>query len=221
MTNHTEHPGATPSPAWVRALRAIGLTIMWFVLALMTLWAIAALYVDFRMAALRIPLTVIYALAIVAILIKVRPKVWAAALCLVGFCIVLAWWLSLKPSNEGDWQPDAARTASVEINGDRVTIHNLRNCDYITKTDYSNCWSDRVVYLSQLRYADLFFTTWGPKYIGHPIRQLSVRGQRPHRVLDRGALQGRSGLLGDSGILPAVRAGLHHGRRARRDSLAH
>jgi hypothetical protein len=169
MTNHTEHPGTTPSPAWLRALRALGLTILWFVLTLMTLWAIAALYVDFRIAALRIPLTVIYALAIVAVLIKVRPKVWAAALCFVGFCIVLAWWLSLKPSNEGDWQPDAARTASVEINGDRVTIHNLRNCDYITKTDYTNCWSDRVVYLSQLRYADLFFTTWGPKYIGHPI----------------------------------------------------
>ena len=55
------------------------------------------------------------------------------------------------------------------INGDQVTIHNLRNCDYITKTDYTNCWSDRTVYLSQLRYADLFFTTWGPKYIGHPI----------------------------------------------------
>ena len=114
-------------------------------------------------------MTVIYVLAILAILIKVKPQLWAAALCFAGFCIVLTWWFSLKPSNDGDWQADAARTAWVEINGDRVTIHNLRNCDYITKTDYSNCWSDRTVYLSQLRYADLFFTTWGPKYIGHPI----------------------------------------------------
>ena len=169
MTNTTERLRATTSPGWVRALRVLGLTFMWLVLALMTLWAIAALYVDFRIAALRIPLTVIYALAILAILIKVKRRLWAAVLCLAGFCIVLTWWLSLKPSNEGDWQPDAARTASVEINGDRVTIHNLRNCDYITKTEYSNCWSDRTVYLSQLRYADLFFTTWGPKYIGHPI----------------------------------------------------
>src|SRR5271169_1636570 len=169
MANSPEHLVATTSPGWIRALHALGLTLMWLVLALMTLWAIAALYVDFRIAALRIPLTVIYALAILAILIKVRPQLLAAVLCLAGFCIVLTWWFSLKPSNEGDWQPDAARTASVEINGDRVTIHNLRNCDYVTKTDYSNCWSDRTVYLSQLRYADLFFTTWGPKYIGHPI----------------------------------------------------
>ena len=56
-----------------------------------------------------------------------------------------------------------------EIDGDRMTIHNLRNCDYRTETDYSNCWSDRTVNLSDLRGADLFFTTWGVPCIGHPI----------------------------------------------------
>ncbi len=152
-----------------KLLRVIGLVFMWLVLALLTLWAAAALYVDFRVSALRIPLTVIYVLAILAILVKVRRKIWAAVWCFALFCVVLTWWLSLKPSNEGDWEADAARTAWIEFNGDQVTIHNLRNCDYITKTDYSNCWSDRTVNLSQLRYADLFFTTWGPKYIGHPI----------------------------------------------------
>jgi len=58
---------------------------------------------------------------------------------------VLLWWLSLKPSNDGDWQADAARTAWIEVNGDQVTIRNLRNCDYRTETDYNNCWSDRTV----------------------------------------------------------------------------
>ena len=142
---------------------------MWFVLALMTTWAVAALYVDTRIAALRIPVTVIYVAAIVAIFVKVKQRLRVAALCLAGFCMVLTWWLSLKPSNHGDWQADADRTAWIEINGDRVTIHNLRNCDYRTETDYSNCWSDRTVYLSQLRSVDLFFSTWGSKYIGHPI----------------------------------------------------
>jgi hypothetical protein len=31
---------------------------------------------------------------------------------------VLAWWLTLKPSNDGNWQPDSARTARAEIDGD-------------------------------------------------------------------------------------------------------
>jgi len=169
MINPPESVRAMTSPAWLRVLRTMGLTVLWFVLALMTLWAVAALYVDFRIAVLRIPVTAIYVVAIIAILVKVKRSLCAAALCFAGFCIVLTWWLCLKPSNQGDWQADAARTASVEIDGDRVTIHNLRSCDYRTETDYTNCWSDQTVYLSQLRYADLFFTTWGPKYIGHPI----------------------------------------------------
>jgi hypothetical protein len=167
-STNVENQPAVPR-AKFRGLRIFGLTIMWLILAVLTLWAVSALYVDFRIEALRIPLTVIYVVAIVAILFKVKPRLWAAALCFAGFCIVLTWWLSLKPSNDGNWLPDAERTAWAEINGDQVTIHNLRNCDYVTKTEYSNCWSDRTVYLSQLRYADLFFTTWGPKYIGHPI----------------------------------------------------
>jgi hypothetical protein len=126
------------SPTWFRVLRAIGIAIMWFILALLTVWAVAALYVDFRIPALRIPVTLIYVVAIVTIVFKLKASRWAAALCLVGFCGVLAWWLTLKPSNEGNWQPDTDRTAWAEIDGDRVTIHNLRNCDYRTETDYTN-----------------------------------------------------------------------------------
>lgn len=142
---------------------------MWFILALLTLWAAAALYIDFRVAALRVPATLTYVLGMIVILLTVKSRLGAAAFCFAGFCIVLTWWLSLRPSNDGDWQADADRTAWVEIDGDRVTIHNLRNCDYRTKTEFTNCWSDRTVYLSQLRYVDFFFTNWGPKWIGHPI----------------------------------------------------
>jgi hypothetical protein len=142
---------------------------MWLILALLSLWAVAALYVDSRIAALRIPVTLIYVLGIITILFKFKRSGWAAGLCLAGFCGVLAWWLTLESSNDGDWQPDSARTAWAEMDGDRVTIHNLRNCDYRSELDYANCWSDRTVYLSQIRAADLFLTNWGIPFASHPI----------------------------------------------------
>ena len=159
----------TPLPTGLRVLRAIGIRILWFILALLTLWAVAALYVDVRIAALRIPLALTYAIGIFTILFKLKGSRWAAALCLAGFCIVLVWWLSLKPSNDGNWQPDADRTAWAEMDGDRVTIHNLRNCDYRSETDYANCWGDRTLYLSQIRAADFFLTNWGIRFASHPI----------------------------------------------------
>jgi hypothetical protein len=169
MSDHAMRLGPLPSPIISRALRVIVRTGIWSVVALVTLWAVAALYIDLRVAALRIPVTLIYVLGIVAILLKVKTRLWAAALCLAGFLIVLAWWLSLKPSNDGDWQADVDRTAWAEMAGDQVTIHNLRNCDYRTETDYANCWTERTFYLSQIQAADFFLTNWGPRWISHPI----------------------------------------------------
>jgi hypothetical protein len=152
-----------------RALRPIGLAIAWFIVTLVTLWALAALCVDVRIPALRFPLALLYALGIATVLIKYGTRPKAAALCFVGFCAVLAWWVGLKPSNQGTWRPDTGQTAWAEFNGDRVTIHNLRNCDYHTELDYTNCWSDKTVDLSQIRAADLFFINWGLRWTDHTI----------------------------------------------------
>jgi Domain of unknown function (DUF4105) len=166
----TSRPGAVASlPTWLRGLRTFGISALWVVLVLLILWATAALYFDLRSASWRIPVTLIFISGIIAILITFRGSRWAAILCLVSFFCVLQWWLGLKPSNDGEWRPDNARTAWIEVIGDRVIIHNLRNCDYRTETDYSNCWSDRTVYLSQIKGADFFLTNWGLSFASHPI----------------------------------------------------
>jgi len=159
----------TPSPNWLRVSRAVGLTIARVLLVLLTLWAVAALYVDCRISALRIPVTLIYVLGVITVFVKFRRGRWAMVAYVLGFLIVLAWWFTLKPSNVGDWQQDVERTAWAEITGDRVTIHNLRNCNYRTETEYSDCWGDRSIYLSQIRATDLFLTNWGIPFVSHPI----------------------------------------------------
>ncbi len=152
-----------------RCLPGLSLAFVWLVLTALSLWAMAALFIDTRSSALRVPLTISYAVILVAILVKYKLHVRSALLCFGCFCLVLAWWLNLKPTNTAAWQADVDRPAWGEIDGDRMIIHNVRNCDYRTETDYGNCWSDRTVNLSDLRGVDLFFTTWGVRWIGHPI----------------------------------------------------
>jgi len=153
----------------LEAPRAILIAIVWVVLALLTLWASAALYIDCRITSLRTPLTLIYISGVVAIFVKRRRFAWVAVAYLLGFCSVLAWWLTLKPSNNKNWRPDVGRTAWAEVDGDRVTIHNLRNCNYRAEDDYSDCWGDRTLLLSQIRAVDLFVTNWGIRFVSHPI----------------------------------------------------
>jgi Domain of unknown function (DUF4105) len=150
-------------------LARLGLAFVWVVVAVSFLWATAALYIDVRVPALKIPLVVLYAAAVVAILAKYKLRAYSAFWCFACFCVVLVWWFTLKPTNQANWQPNVDRTAWIELDKDRAIIHNVRNCDYQTETAYSNCWSDRTVNLSDLRGVDLFFTTWGVRWIGHPI----------------------------------------------------
>ena len=167
--------GTTVAPPYpkrgllTRCLTGLRLTVVWFVLGLLSLWAMAALYIDVRLATLRLPLTILYAVILVAIFLKYKLRVPSMLLCFGCFCVVLTWWLNLEPTNAAAWRPDVDRTAWVQLDGDRMVIHNLRNCAYRTETEYSNCWSDRTVNLSDLRGVDLFFTTWGVRWIGHPI----------------------------------------------------
>jgi hypothetical protein len=75
----------------------------------------------------------------------------------------------LKPSNDRAWQPDVAQTAWAEINGDEITIHNVRNCDYRTANDFTPHWGTRTVRLSQITGIDLAINYWGSPWIAHPI----------------------------------------------------
>jgi hypothetical protein len=150
-------------------LRWLGYGLLFLVLAGMNLWAAAALYFDLPLASLRTAAAVLYAVVILALVLRVRGWKRAAMTALAGFLCVLMWWFTLKPSNNRNWQPDVQETAWVEINGGQVTIHNLRDCDYRSEFDYTPHWETRTVNLADLRGIDLFITYWGSPYIAHPI----------------------------------------------------
>lgn len=82
---------------------------------------------------------------------------------------VMGWWFTLSPSNNGDWQPDVAQTASADINGDVITFHNVRNCEYRTEKDFTPHWETRTVNLSKLTGVDMAINYWGSPYMAHPI----------------------------------------------------
>jgi hypothetical protein len=148
--------------------RFIAVALIWFVLALATLWSAAALFFDVRVAWLRLPLAVVYALGIVAVWIMVR-RPWKMAVTAAGFVVVLLWWISLQPSNNRNWLPDVAVLPYADIAGNRVTVHDIRNCDYRTETDYNVQHYDRTFELDALRTVDLYLVTWGSPDIAHTM----------------------------------------------------
>jgi len=160
----------TPTHLWRRVATLAGRGFALLLTLALTPWAAAALYFDLLPGtSLRTLGASSYGLAMVGALLTFRGRGKAIAICLAGFALVLAWWLTLKPSNDRAWQPDVAQTAWAETDGDHVTIHKVRNCDYRTEGDYTPHWETRSYDLAQIRGMDIFLTYWGSPWIAHPI----------------------------------------------------
>ena len=148
-------------------VRLLLLSVSWLVLLIGLAWAFGALWFDFPVSALRRPLAAVFALSAIAALAFVRPR-WRAQLGVAGAIALLAVWeLTIRPSNTRDWQPEVAQAPYAEIDGDRVVIHNFRNFDYTSKTDFRPQWETKTVHLSNLRTVDFFTNYWGSTLICH------------------------------------------------------
>jgi hypothetical protein len=145
----------------------------------MTLWAIGALWFDFPMKAWRHGVAIVYAVGVLILLIGSKGQWRKIAVLTGGFVAVLACWLTLKPSNSRPWQPDVAEMPWAEIKGDHVTLHNVRNCEYRTETDYTPRWETREVDLSRLRGLDIAINYWGSAWMAHPIASFQFEDAPP------------------------------------------
>jgi hypothetical protein len=57
-----------------------------------------------------------------------------------------------------------------------VTIHNIRNCDYRSETDYTVHHYDRTFDLAGLKSIDLALVYWGSPYIAHTMLSFGFEG---------------------------------------------
>jgi hypothetical protein len=150
-------------------LRRVGLALLTVVALGLTVWAAAAIHFDSSAESMRTIGAVLYLVVVLAGMVFLRRHGVGLLIAVGGFLLVALWWFPLKPSNHRDWQLDNAETAYADINGDQITIHNFRNCDYRTEKDYTCNWETRSYDLAKLREADIFITWWGSPWIAHPI----------------------------------------------------
>ncbi len=85
------------------------------------------------------------------------------------FALVLAGFLALRPSNARDWMPEVAKIPTGHLEGNHLTVRNIRDCAYRTEADYEVRFVDHTYDLDRLRGIDLFLASWGPRHIAHTI----------------------------------------------------
>ena len=84
----------------------------------------------------------------------------------------------LRPSNDRDWEPDQAVLAYAQFEGDRVTVHNIRNCSYFTTEDYRVDHYDKTFDLGQLESVDFIVVPFAESpSLGHTMMSFGFGGR--------------------------------------------
>ena len=164
----TRNVGARP-----RTRRALSV-VLWIVSVPVLAWGALALhFAGPRPVRLADALAAGVVLIGLAILLWVRPALRTLVALAILAVVFSGWWATVLPRNDRDWLPDVAETATAVLAGDRLTIHNLRNFDYRSETDFTPHWETRTFDLARLEGLDLFMSYWGSPSIAHTIMSWS------------------------------------------------
>ena len=118
---------------------------------------------------LKLMLVCLFAFSLPVILIMSRSFTGGVFLSLCIFGALLFWWQSLEPTNNKDWAADVARISHGEIQGNTLTMHNVRNFRYSDEKISDERWETRTYDLTNLQGLDLFLSYWDSDHIAHTI----------------------------------------------------
>ncbi len=91
----------------------------------------------------------------------------ALALYSVAFVSVLFYYATIEPSNERNWQPTVEKLSYATQKENLVTIHNVRNFEYRSESDYTPAYYDKTYDLDKLEGADLVAVYWMGPSVAH------------------------------------------------------
>ena len=155
-----------------RILRIVGAAALVVFLFLSVVWANLAIgYQLPGSAAVRIgACLVLNLIALAALVAIVRRKHWRAVLVYAAaYALLLAWSGSISASNDNNWAADVVHGITGIVDGDLVSVSNVRNFSWRTEAEYTAAWEERTYDLSQLRALDLFLIYWMGPSIAHTI----------------------------------------------------
>jgi hypothetical protein len=164
-------------------VRLTGLSILALLLAIFTCWGVLALYYFDSLGVLvRVSLAALFGavglIATVLIYLPVR-RMRFLTLFAVASAVLLFFWSNIAPSNSRAWKPGVAVLPEASFAGNRVSIHNIRNFDYRTESDFTVAYYDRTVDLDRLDSVDLLASYWSGPAIAHVIVSFGFRDGPP------------------------------------------
>lgn len=147
-------------------------------LFLIWLWSLGAGYYMVGGSRTAVSAFVAVGFFLVTAVILLRLRRYTLWWLLGTWAIGLGWLFALEPSNDRDWLVEVARNPSAVFDGDKVTIHDIRNFRYRTPDDFEVDYHDKTFNLEKLDSVDLVMCYWdGNTAIAHTMLSFGFEGK--------------------------------------------
>ncbi|WP_426128274.1 DUF4105 domain-containing protein [Pararhizobium sp. PWRC1-1] len=162
-----------------RILRVVLFIAVAMIVFVATLWAALAIWYRLPVPGLGREFAAggfaAFGLATVAMLGSRRPFS-ALAVFAAAFLGVIFWWSTISPDEHAEWSPDVARQVTGSVDGNSLTLTNVRDFQWRSNTDFTERWTTRSYDLDKLQGVDLFMSYWSGTKIAHVMLSFGFEG---------------------------------------------
>jgi hypothetical protein len=154
----------------MRIVRIIFIACIVPLLAFLTVWGAMALWYRLPLdGAARVAVPAGFALfGLIATLSQFGPgrrrRLIAFA---VVFAVLAAWWTTITPQATGNWAPEVARQVTGTIDGDILTLADLRAFDWRSPSEATETWRTGSYDLSAITSTGMVLSYWGNPHMAH------------------------------------------------------
>lgn len=153
-----------------QVFRGIIFAILIAIIAFLSVWSALALYYRLptpEMSRMGAGIAVIlFGLGVIVTLFTHNRKrglaVFIAFIALIG-----VWWSTITPAAIGNWSPEVARQTTGQIDGDILTLTDVREFQWKSKTDFTEKWATRQYDISTVQSLDMLLSYWAGPEIAH------------------------------------------------------
>ena len=157
---------------WRRLLRIALLALITLIVVVAATWGVFALWYqlpgEHGLKTAGVTLWVVLGCTVLVALWsrRIAQGLWIFS---AAFAVLLLWWHLIPPSNDHIWADDVAQMTSGVVDGHHITLHNVRNFDWRSDSDYAQRWETRHYDLDKLRSVDMIMSYWTIPAIAHML----------------------------------------------------
>ena len=110
---------------------------------------------------------------------KILPRKTTCLIYLVAFICSLLWYFNIPAKQDRQWSPEVSRIFSYQQQGNMVTIHNVRNFDWHSESQYNEHWDTRSYNLDHITGVNIITSYWMGPEIAHTLVSFNFSDQKP------------------------------------------